>query len=151
MKRFSTAARILAAAAAILAAVTGCSRRDGSPEEFASVIKAYTGGVLGNGESIRIILQQPVDKEIADGLDEKTMARFFSFSPSIEGTARFSGPDGVEFIPEAGSVRPGTEYKASFRLSDIIDTGSAGCPDVFRFSFHICWMASHTFLSLSPV
>ena len=136
MKRFSTAARILAAAAAILAAVTGCSRSDGSPEEFASVIKAYTGGVLGNGESIRIILQQPVDKEIADGLDEKTMARLFSFSPSIEGTARFSGPDGVEFIPEAGSVRPGTEYKASFRLSDIIDTGSAGCPDVFRFSFH---------------
>lgn len=135
MKIFFAAARILATAAAVLAAVCGCSRHESTPEEFASAIKAYTGGVLGNGESIRIILAAPVDEAYAEKMDGKALDRLFSFSPSIEGTARFTGPDAVEFIPEAGAVKPGTAYRGTFRIADILDTGSAGCPDVFRFSF----------------
>lgn len=135
MKIFSTAARILATAAAVLTAACGCSRDESTPEEFASAIKAYTGGILRNGERIRIILAEPVDETVAGEMDGKDLGRLFSFSPSIEGTARLAGPDAVEFIPETGSVRPGTGYKASFRIADLLDTRSAGCPDVFRFSF----------------
>lgn len=135
MKTFFAAARILATAAAILTLAGGCSGNEDSPEEFSKAIKAYTGGILGNGESIRIVLAEPVDYGLAGNLEGKALDRLFSFSPSLEGSARFSGPDAVEFIPERGTVKPGTLYKASFRIADILDTEEAGCPDVFRFSF----------------
>ena len=109
--------------AAISAAVC-CSRSSEEPSpEFSKWVKAYSGGIIDNGSTIKIMLTAPMDKDAdISGLEDS-----FSFSPDLKGDVRVSAErDVIEFIPEDGAFRPGTRYDVSFRLSAAVtDTPSA--------------------------
>ena len=119
-----------------------CGQRKAvSPDtEFSTWISAYSGGMLGTDATIRIVFGSPLSSLTdADGnpvtdMDRKDLDRLFSFSPALKGTARIVGDDTVEFIPDDGQLKPGTVYKANFRLGDAVNTGYSRF-DNFRFSF----------------
>ena len=128
-----------------IAAVTmsfSCGQRETvSPDtEFSTWISAYTGGMLRTDASVRIVFCTPLSSLYnAEGkavteMDQKSLDRLFSFSPALTGSVRIAGDDTVEFIPDEGEMKPGTVYKASFRLGDVVDTGDSRL-DIFRFSF----------------
>lgn len=117
--------------AAISAAVC-CSRSSEEPSpEFSKWVKAYSGGIIDNGSTIKIMLTAPMDKDAdISGLEDS-----FSFSPDLKGDVRVSAErDVIEFIPEDGAFRPGTRYDVSFRLSAAVKDIDRGM-EVFRFSF----------------
>lgn len=119
-----------------------CGQREAvSPDtEFSTWISAYTGGMLRTDASVRIVFCTPLSSLYdADGkavteMDRKSLDRLFSFSPALTGSVRIAGDDTVEFIPDEGEMKPGTVYKAGFRLGDVVDTGDSRL-DIFRFSF----------------
>ena len=119
-----------------------CGQREAvSPDTgFSTWISAYTGGMLRTDASVRIVFCTPLSSLYdADGkavteMDRKSLDRLFSFSPALTGSVRIAGDDTVEFIPDEGEMKPGTVYKASFRLGDVVDTGDSRL-DIFRFSF----------------
>ena len=131
---------ILCLAAGI--AAVSCGQEEGlSPDPgFSTWISAYSGGVLQTDATVKVVLNTPIsalmqgqDSRMAI-TDRKALDRLFSFSPAMSGTVRIAGEDIVEFIPDEGEMKPGTSYRASFRLGDLTDTGDSGL-DVFRFSF----------------
>lgn len=97
--------------AAILIQLTSCgSRAVQTPgTEFATYVKAFTGGRISDGSAIQVRLGVMPDQSV----DPTSL---FSFSPSLKGSARYSGSDIVEFVPEAGALKPGQAYKCSFDL-----------------------------------
>ena len=119
-----------------------CGQREAvSPDtEFSTWISAYTGGMLRTDASVRIVFCTPLSSLYdADGkavteMDRKSLDRLFSFSPALTGSVRIAGDDTVEFIPDEGEMKPGTVYRAGFRLGDVVDTGDSRL-DIFRFSF----------------
>ena len=123
-------------------AAVSCGQKAGqSPDPgFSTWISAYSGGVLQTDATVKVVLNTPIsalmqgqDSRTAI-TDQKALDRLFSFSPAMSGTVRIAGEDIVEFIPDKGEMKPGTSYRASFRLGDLTDTGDSGL-DVFRFSF----------------
>lgn len=122
---FRSAAVLAAAMSAIC-----CNRDYQEPSaEFSQWIEAYTGGIIEEGSTIKVVLTC----DAADNLGTDP-GKAFSFSPDIRGNVRISDRKTVEFIPDDGALKPGTCYKASFRLSDFADGTGPGC-DIFRFSF----------------
>ena len=109
----------------------GCGNRDEiSPDTaFSTWISAYSGGMLQTDASIKIVFCSPVQTVVPDKADG-----LFTFSPAVKGSVRVIGDDTIEFIPETGSLKPGTVYKVNFRLGDIVDTGDPRLEN-FRFSF----------------
>ena len=108
---FRSAAVLAAAMSAIC-----CNRDYQEPSaEFSQWIEAYTGGIIDEGSTIKVVLTC----DAADNLGDPGKA--FSFSPDIKGNVRISDRKTVEFIPDDGALKPGTCYKASFRLSDFAD------------------------------
>lgn len=119
-----------------------CGQREAvSPDTgFSTWISAYTGGMLQTDATVRIVFASPLTSLCnADGLamtemDRKSLDRLFSFSPALKGTVRIAGDDTVEFIPDEGELRPGTVYKGTFRLGEVVETGDRSLDD-FRFTF----------------
>lgn len=131
MKRFFLQIAKAVAISLILSSCAGASEEPSS--ESAEWIKAYSGGILEEGETVKVIMTAPSASGLAEQLDDKDLNRLFSFSPRMRGEVRISGNDMVEFIPDEGEMKPGTHYKASFRLGDVIPAGKG--PETFRFSF----------------
>ena len=119
-----------------------CGQREAvSPDTgFSTWISAYTGGMLQTDATVRIVFASPLTSLCnADGLamtemDQKSLDRLFSFSPALKGTVRITGDDTVEFIPDDGELRPGTVYKGTFRLGEVVETVDRSLDD-FRFTF----------------
>lgn len=80
--------------------------------EFAAYIKAYTGGLISSSSDIRI--------EFTSDITVPEDEELFSFSPSLKGEMRWVSASVVEFVPDEGALSPGTEYKASFKLSRVM-------------------------------
>ena len=123
---------IFRSAVVLAAAISAicCNRDYQEPSaEFSQWIEAYTGGIIEEGSTIKVVLTC----DAADNLGTDP-GKAFSFSPDIKGNVRISDRKTVEFIPDDGALKPGTCYKASFRLSDFADGTGPGC-DIFRFSF----------------
>ena len=113
----------------VLAATAACAPREGAegPDKaFAKYVKAYTGGVVSDGTTLRIELASPVPMERqGDGL--------FSFKPSLPGSSRWLSPTVVEFVPDA-SLKEGTVYEGTFRVGKVLDVKEKDC-QAFRFKF----------------
>ncbi|MDR1407360.1 MAG: alpha-2-macroglobulin [Tannerella sp.] len=101
--------------------------------EYAAYVSAYTGGVISPNATIRIELtgEQPVPKP-GDEVKEK----LFSFSPSLKGKTSWIDGKTVEFAPDAGELKPGKHYNASFALSRVMNVTDRKL-DNFNFSFRI--------------
>lgn len=124
---------VLSATAAFVLSCS-CSRagkdsRAVPPVEYAAFIKAYTGGAVTDGTPVRIEFAAPV-QGVEAGMEADP--ELFSFSPSLKGSARWVSASAIEFIPD-GSYRPGTAYKATFRLGR---TAGFSGPEKFDFSFY---------------
>ncbi len=110
-----------------MALLVSCRQKSIVPStEFATYIKAYTGGRVPSSSSIRI--------EFACDVNPVEETDLFSFSPSLKGEMRWLSSSAVEFTPEEGALSPGTRYKASFKLSEVTDVRDAGLK-TFQFQF----------------
>ena len=81
------------------------SKKDIVPSaEYAPYVNAYTGGVISQTSNIRIELTQ--DQPMVD-LNNELKENPFSFSPSLKGKAYWVSNNTIEFVPEAGILKPG--------------------------------------------
>lgn len=128
--------RIILFAALSATILSGCGQHnDNTPDNsFTEYIEAYTGGLITGNSSIVIELASPA--ECIEGTEteiSKSAASLFKFSPSLKGSAKWTGGSRVEFIPDEGELKPGKTYKGTFALGKVIRTDKAH--ETFNFSF----------------
>ena len=137
MDRFSAYRRALRLTGALLFiafTLASCSRYGstrGQSTEFATFIKAYTGGIVSDKTTIRVELTSDAP-DITPGEDARD--GLLTFTPSIKGTARWAGPRTLEFLPEAGALKSGQAYTGHLRLDKIHKVSSKRFKQ-FHFSF----------------
>ena len=100
--------------------------------EFASVVTAYTGGVITPTSSIRIELVTP---QPSVQLNSEVQEALFSFKPSIKGKAYWVNNQCIQFFPDEGQLRQGQLYHADFKIGKIQETGAN--LQTFSFSFRV--------------
>ena len=120
--------RVLVCLLLVLAAAADApkQRAIGTDPAFASYLKAYTGGVVQEGATLRVELAYPVpmDKQKTD---------LFRFKPALPGMSRWLSPTVVEFVPE-GKLKDGITYEGIFRLGEVVEVGEKSCKE-FPFQF----------------
>lgn len=116
----------------VLASCTS-SKKDIVPSaEYAPYVNAYTGGVISQTSNIRIELTQ--DQPMVD-LNNELKENPFSFSPSLKGKAYWVSNNTIEFVPEAGILKPGQFYEGTFQLDKFVEVNSR--LKEFKFSFRV--------------
>ena len=100
--------------------------------DYAPYVNAYTGGVISQNSTIRIELTH--DQPMVD-LNNELKNNPFSFSPSLKGKAYWVSNNTIEFVPEEGTLKPGTLYEGTFRLGDFIEVDKK--LKEFNFSFRV--------------
>ncbi len=145
-----TAKTCMAILSVILLTVTysSCSRfgrSKGQSTEFATFIKAYTGGIISDKSTIRVELASDI-AEATPGADLKD--GILSFTPSVKGTARWLSANTIEFIPETGALKSGQAYTGKLRLDKIQRVGSR---QLKRFSFKFLVAIKEAVLSLDEI
>ncbi|WP_294630447.1 alpha-2-macroglobulin [uncultured Bacteroides sp.] len=119
----------------LLAGVTSCkhTQKDITPSaDYAPYVNAYTGGVISQNSAIRIELTH--DQPMVD-INNELKDNPFSFSPSLKGKAYWVSNNTIEFMPEEGTLKPGTLYEGTFRLSDFVEVEKK--LKEFHFSFRV--------------
>ena len=86
--------------------------------EFANYISSFTSGFISTTSTIKIKLSKESagTTQLNSPLDEK----YFSFSPSIEGTTVWKDAQTLEFIPKE-PLKPGQNYEAVFYLNRVAE------------------------------
>lgn len=119
----------------MLAGITACThtQKDIIPSaDYAPYVNAYTGGVISQNSTIRIELTH--DQPMVD-INNELKNNPFSFSPSLKGKAYWVSNNIIEFVPEEGTLKPGTLYEGTFRLGDFIEVDKK--LKEFNFSFRV--------------
>jgi len=101
-------------------------------QEYAKYIEAYTSGTISKKSFIRVHLANA-----ATGMHDFGKAderKLFDFSPSISGKTYWIDPQTIEFRPDE-NLKPGKEYEATFKLSEVAPT-EKGLED-FDFEFKV--------------
>ena len=125
MKKSAKTLLVVLTIAVIAAMPSSCSRfgkSKGQSTEFATFIKAYTGGIVSDKSTIRVELTSDIH-DVTPGADLKD--GILTFTPSIKGTARWLSQNTIEFIPESGALKPGQSYTGRLRLDKIHKVGSS--------------------------
>ena len=146
-KKLSGILAILSAAILILA-YPSCSRfgkSKGQSIEFATFIKAYTGGIISDKSTIRVELASSIPDAVP-GADLKD--GILTFSPSVKGSARWLSQSMIEFIPENGALKPGQSYIGKLRLDKIQKVRDSKFK---KFSFNFLVAIKEAVLSLDDV
>ncbi|NDV79275.1 alpha-2-macroglobulin [Dysgonomonas sp. 511] len=100
--------------------------------EFAKYIAAFTYGQVSSSSNIQIELTQDIPSvELNKEIDQK----LFEFSPSIKGKAYWTSTRSIKFVPEAGELKQGQEYQATFRLDKVLKVDSEY--KEFAFGFYV--------------
>ena len=100
--------------------------------EYAPYINAYTGGVISQNSTIRIELTH--EQPMVD-LNNELKENPFSFSPSLKGTAYWVSNNTIEFVPEEGTLKPGSLYECTFQLGKFVEVDKK--LKEFNFSFRV--------------
>ena len=146
-----THVRTLLAAAALLLlipALSMCSKygkSKGQSTEFATFIKAYTGGIISDKSTIRVELTSDIP-DVTAGQDIKE--GILSFTPSLKGTTRWLNQRTLEFIPEPGALKSGQAYTGKLRLDKIQKVSSR---KFRKFSFNFLVALKEAALSLGSI
>lgn len=120
--------------AALFAAVmiVGCGETPKQPSaaQFATIVKAYTGGAIADDGAVKLELaaEQPFAK-----VGEELPSGIFTFSPSVKGKAVWTSPSRVEFTPEIG-FKPGSVYSCTVHLDKLIGVKEK---DLSEFTFPV--------------
>lgn len=98
---------------------TGCNPKSTTEidPEFARYISAFTYGSISSDAFIQVELVQEIP---AVELNAEVKEKLFSFSPSLKGQTFWVNGNTVRFMPEAGALMPGKEYKVSFHLDKVL-------------------------------
>ncbi|MDR1722506.1 MAG: alpha-2-macroglobulin [Tannerella sp.] len=127
---------ILTVAAAIwaLAGLEACKEmKDVVPSaDFAPYVSAFTGGVVPAGSNVTVKLTGDLTDEARKDLQSK---KLFSFEPALKGELRLADARTIEFVPEAGALKSGTLYNATFALGKVMDVDKRFAR--FDFSFRV--------------
>jgi uncharacterized protein YfaS (alpha-2-macroglobulin family) len=125
---------MIAAACAAIGLLDSCRQKKNiiPSAEFAPYISAFTGGSLSTGSTVVIEL---TDNHSGYEFNKVIDAKLFSFTPAVKGIARWEAANRIEFIPEAGELKPGSVYNATFALGKLIDVEKKFAN--FEFSFRI--------------
>ncbi|MBR1926696.1 MAG: hypothetical protein IJ840_02945, partial [Bacteroidales bacterium] len=148
MKKSAKAFLAVMTLVVVAATVSSCSRfgkSKGQSTEFATFIKAYTGGIISDKSTIRVELTSDIS-DVTPGADIKE--GILSFTPSIKGTARWLSQSTIEFIPESGALKPGQAYTGKLRLDKIHKVGSSKFK---RFSFNFLVAIKEAVLALDDI
>ena len=126
--------------AAVLAVSCGPKKSAQTPDAslYAGFVKAYTGGIVSEDATLRIDLTADATAMPTDGL--------FSLKPAVSGVTQWDSPTTVRFIPEAGALKPGQNYVASFALGKVMESA----PEDFCFGFVIRGKAAGEELEKEP-
>lgn len=100
--------------------------------EYAPYINAYTGGVISQNSTIRIKLTH--EQPMVD-LNNELKENPFSFSPSLKGKAYWVSNNTIEFVPEEGTLKPGSLYECTFQLGKFVEVDKK--LKEFNFSFRV--------------
>ena len=112
--------------------------------EYAPYVNAYTGGVISQNSTIRIELTH--EQPMVD-LNNELKENPFSFSPSLKGKAYWVSNNTIEFVPEEGTLKPGSLYECTFQLGKFVEVDKK--LKEFNFSFRV---QEHNFtLSIEPL
>ncbi len=128
--------------------VASCSRfgkSKGQSAEFATFIKAYTGGIISDKSTIRVELATDIP-DATPGSDLKD--GIITFSPALKGTARWLSKNTLEFIPENGALKAGQSYTGKLRLDKIQKVGDK---KFSKFSFKFLVAIKEAVLSLNDI
>lgn len=134
MKRNSGIILAILAVALLIPLNSSCSRfgkSKGQSTEFATFIKAHTGGIISDRSTIRVELASDIPgampgADIKDGI--------LTFTPHIKGTTRWLTSNTIEFIPESGALKSGQSYVGKLQLDKIQKVGARKFRQ-FQFSF----------------
>ncbi len=138
----------LALLAAFTLSFTSCSRfgrSKGQNIEFATFIKAYTGGVISDRSTVCVELASDVPGAIP-GTDLKDGV--LTFTPSLKGTTRWVSTRMIEFLPENGALKPGQSYTAKLRLDKIQKVSGR---QFRKFSFNFLVAIKEAVLSMDKI
>ena len=117
-----------AALAALL--LSGCRQAPQTPPAaFADIVKAYTGGAVPDGGAVRVEFAADVPGARAG---QAVPEGCISFTPALKGQAVWSGASGIAFTPEAGTLKPGKEYRCNVRMDKLLGLSA---PELATFSF----------------
>jgi uncharacterized protein YfaS (alpha-2-macroglobulin family) len=97
-------------------------------QEWYRYISAHTSGTVSRKSDIRVLF---VSNAATPG---QSAAGLLEFSPSIPGTAEWKSLRELVFTPKE-DLKPGTEYKATLRVGDILKLPKAF--EVFTFAFNV--------------
>lgn len=100
--------------------------------EYAPYVNAYTGGVISQNSTIRIELTH--EQPMVD-LNNELKENPFSFSPSLKGKAYWVSNNTIEFVPEEGTLKPGSLYECTFQLGKFVEVDKI--LKEFNFSFRV--------------
>ena len=95
MKNIFRSILLVAAATFTLASCSRYGSTRGQSTEFATFIKAYTGGIVSDKTTIRVELTSDAP-DITPGEDARD--GLLTFTPSIKGTARWAGPRTLDVL-----------------------------------------------------
>ncbi|MDR2979524.1 MAG: alpha-2-macroglobulin [Bacteroidales bacterium] len=100
--------------------------------DFAPYISAYTGGIISSNASIYIELTENLQTvEENSEITEK----LFSFTPSLKGKTYWVDQKTIQFVPDSGTLKPGTLYNGSFALDKVLPVDKSVAN--FEFSFRV--------------
>lgn len=134
--------------AALIFSGASCSRfgkSKGQSTEFATFIKAYTGGIISDKSTIRVELASDIP-DATPGADLKDGV--LTFTPSVKGTARWLSSNTIEFIPDNRALKAGQSYTGKLRLDKIQKVGDRKFK---RFSFKFLVAIKEAVLSMNEI
>lgn len=100
--------------------------------DFARYVSAFTYGNISSDAYIQIELAQEMP---AVELNTEIKEKLFSFSPSLKGRAVWVNPNSIRFMPDAGQLKPGKEYRGVFHLAKVLKVDKQF--QEFRFHFRV--------------
>ena len=133
--KFSSSATGLFFLLLMIVSFSSCTRtqKDIIPSaEYAPYVNAYTGGVISQNSTIRIELTH--EQPMVD-LNNELKENPFSFSPSLKGKAYWVSNNTIEFVPEEGTLKPGSLYECTFQLGKFVEVDKK--LKEFNFSFRV--------------
>lgn len=117
---------------AIAAAVvfSACREQTMSEQEATNWIAAYVPERIGVNSPMRI---EFTDK-VAPFYSDTQLDKILKFSPSVRGELQLGGNRMLEFVPQAGALKPGREYTCRVRLAELTEIDSLRD---FSFTFFV--------------
>lgn len=117
-------------AIAVMVVCSACREQVMSEQEAVNWIAAYAPERISANSPIRIEFTDKVGPFYSD----MRLNKVLKFTPRLRGELRVVSPRSLEFVPQAGTLKPGREYICHVRLAKLIGIDSLRD---FSFSFFV--------------